>query len=174
MIRVCGLDLSLSGCALCTIPAGWGGDWQTIRSTRLPGIKVANKAPERERIDRIQTLARGAVGFVRDTRATHVWFEQYAFGRNGANARLIAEVGGAIKLALRQLDVPVDAVVASSARKVVFGRCPQKDPKPFIQRQLEAWGCELPTHDERDAFVVASYGLSELGEPTLLQTETEK
>lgn len=172
-IVVAGIDMSLRGCGMAAIASNWKCEFARVKTERF-GVKLHNDATEMERAERIDALVSRAMLFLRRHNVTHAWFEQYAWGSHGAHVRSIAEVCGALKLAILLQGIELDAVGASQARKLLLGKAPGKGAKDITQAALAEMGATFPSHDEGDAFVVANFGLTELGIPALVQKPPPK
>lgn len=161
---VMGLDLSLRASAALVIPAGWElGRWNKLVS-HVVGSNLLQDADQGQKLSRLESISDEIVKFARDNHVTHVFVEQYAFSQMLTRAHAIGELGGVVKLDLRRkLGLVVMPVVASQARKFLCGTVPRKDSKDFVIAKLVDMGANFQTDDEGDAFVVANWGLSELG-----------
>lgn len=165
---VVGLDLSLRSTGACFVPAGWEGD---TRACAVGGWGRESDGTARDKARRMSEISAGVLAFV----AQHVspggtvWAEEYAFAKGGqAHAAALRELGGAVKVKLyEELDVEVIPVVASQARKMLLGKLPRKDVKEYVLRNLERLRGEMPywTDDQKDALVVANYGVGLLNLP---------
>lgn len=165
---VLGLDLSLRAAAACIVPLDWDGASLGQLRTCVVGEALANDADECMRLGRLHHIAEGLVAFCRAHGVKHAFVEQYAFSQTGAHARSIAEVGGVVKYRLfRKLGIVCEPVVASSARKLLLTKCPKKDVKKFVVKNVRRLGGTARewTEDEVDAFVVANMGMYLVGKP---------
>lgn len=154
---VLGLDLSLTGTGAVVIPAYWQvGDWGSLKVLQA-GYSLTKSSSEQSRLDRYLTIANAVVSLARAERVEHVGVEQYAFSQHMAFARSIAELGGIVKSSLyTQCSLVAEPVVASSARKTVFGKVPKKGAKKAVRKLLLDSGAPKEwTGDQCDAFVVA-------------------
>lgn len=119
-----------------------------------------------ERLMRIASIAEGITSFCEKMKATAVYVEEYAYSQVSSHATGLGEVGGVVKLEIyRRLGIISVPIVASSARKMLLMKCPQRDPKPFVQYNVQRLGGPTKdwTGDEIDAFVVANAGLADIG-----------
>lgn len=163
MRRVAGLDLSLTGAAAAVVPADWGLDWRAVTTMRV-GHGLAKDAPQSETLARLKLIRSEVIDFLAANRVDYVFVEDYAFSRANC-AHSLGEVGGVVKLACAERGWPVQSVTASQARKFLLGALPKADQK--VKTHLALYRAGAPktfSGDELDAFVVASWGLSELGE----------
>jgi hypothetical protein len=171
---VLGLDLSLRATAMTAIPEAWAKgrrrfDWKLIRFGTIGG-SLAKTSTIAEQIARAEQIAWTVAQFARDVGATDVFVEEYAFSQNQAGARLVAELGGIVKrkLVVELGHKAIAAVIASSARKLAFGKIARgTDMKKLVASRLEAVGAPFENGDERDAWVIANYGLTECGLPAM-------
>jgi Holliday junction resolvasome RuvABC endonuclease subunit len=168
---ILGMDLSLRGPALVSLPENWEpGRWEDL------GSYYRIKIEEHERgLDRLVHIVDNIENFVRENSITQVFTEEYAFSFNSRAVTGLAELGGAVKVRLfRQFHIRVQSIVASSARKLLFGkmhRMKKKDLKLYIIDQMNKMGGPFAeNHDLCDAFAIANAGLSELGYPCLAQS----
>jgi Holliday junction resolvasome RuvABC endonuclease subunit len=128
--------------------------------------KLEADATPYERLMRLERIANGVVEFCKEMNATAVFAEEYAFSRKNSQAHALGEGGGCVKLEVwRRLNLVVVPIVASSARKTLLVKCPQKDPKSFVQYNVQRLrGPTLKwTGDEIDAFVICNAGLGLIG-----------
>ena len=174
---VFGLDLSLRAPAWVFLPPNWDplDPWRGVTSQ----VVQVKKADEDAGAKRLSRIVRAFEDFV-DTRWSvttltppRVFVEQHAFGMaSGAYALERAELVGAVKvLVMQRWKVETLPIVASGARKLMFGpqkRMKSKEWKQFIAARFAEmddaprWG-----DDERDAFVVGNGGRHLLGLPCL-------
>lgn len=164
---IIGLDLSLRAAALCAIPIGWDGSSLGRIITRVFGGDVPDASP-RAHMRRMHGIAEGITTFCRDHHVHRVFVEEYAFstGREAQSSR-VRESGGVVKYRLwRKLGLIAEPVVASSARKTLLTKCPQKGAKDFATkniRRLEGSARDW-SEDERDAFCIANHGMMLCGQ----------
>lgn len=160
MSTILGVDLTMSGgLGLCALPLNWDLDWSRVVVERVPGLKGAPDGL------RLSELARGALRFASLHRCRHAFAEGYLTAR-AFRATSIAEVGGAVRLALHEnLELATQLVPLSSARKLLFGAVPRGAKKGDYHERLAAMGAPTSrwSHDEADAFVIANWGAAELG-----------
>jgi len=172
MVRVLGIDLSLTSTGLVSLPGDWvseaGLDWSGVRFHRL-GQGLRKSAAERERVGRLEVLSKGIVDVARAWEVSHVVLEEYAFSAQPAQARAVAELGGVVKWRLQQIGLSLRVVSPASARKTLLGKLPRKDAKLAVQLRCAQLG--VPWKDVKvshgygdicDAFVVANHHLAEL------------
>ncbi len=164
---IMGLDLSLTSSAAVVIPNDWKGFAFKSLPTVTEGEKLTREATEEQRLERLYNINYAITHFVRIHCVTHVFVEQYAFRQGASQAHAIGELGGLVKSTLYNMRLPIRTVVASQARKFMFGKIPAKDAKMYVQQRLVQMGAIFTTEDEGDALVVANYGRSELDLPAL-------
>lgn len=164
--RVVGIDPSLRATAAVLLAPTWRpGDW-TMPVERA-GYDLQRATPL-QLAERLHVIAERMVSFVRVHRATHVFIEDYAFGMAGSSnaITLLAELGGGIKVELfGQLGLAAVPVNQSTVRKYFLGKLPPKDRAAAVHTALRRVGAPWATSDPGDAFLVASFGRSELGLP---------
>jgi hypothetical protein len=186
-VPVVGLDLSLTRPAAVRIPAHWSpGDWGSLEWWAGDDVpRVAGHEDDAGRCRRMIWISDRVLDFVvnRSPRTDAVFAEEYAFSQGGPTARKLAENGGVVRVELFRYGRVMRTVVAASARKFLLGKCPQRDPKVYVQAAL--WGAGAPLaeklvrkyrggweprtagahwgEDECDAFCVANWGRAEIG-----------
>jgi hypothetical protein len=102
---------------------------------------------------------------------TDAFVEQHAFSMGkGSYALERAELVGAVKyMLLTDFGIEAVPVVASSARKLLFGKLPRmasKEIKRFVVNEFRKMGApESWKDDECDAMAIVNYGRGELGLP---------
>ena len=164
---VCGLDLSLRGTGVAIVDATtWGLDVTRVRTRRF-GEQLPKTASPDEKADRLDLIVNAVLVEIVARGVTHVFVEDYSYGM-AQGAHQLGELGGTIRLCLRRAfghaPTPVNN---STARRFFLGA---GAPRKGIKNHVAAVGkaMKLPfAGDELDAFVVANYGLSELGFPAL-------
>jgi hypothetical protein len=164
---VLGLDLSLTGSAAVVLPKGWNpsAPWTAISFQRF-GEQGALRGQERTSaiVHAVWKLA------VREG-VTKAFVEQYAFSFAPNAITHVAELVGAIKETLHtSLKIETVPIVASSARKLLFGKLPRmsrKETKALIKSEFEKLGAPFPDEDTRDAFIVCNAARHTLGLPCL-------
>jgi Holliday junction resolvasome RuvABC endonuclease subunit len=183
---VVGLDLSLRQTAMVYLPEEWAipmtkqtHDWGLAR-WRTVGGALHHHSTAVEIVEHIADIAEQVCNFIDEHQPTAVFVEQYAFSRNGAYAHAIGELGGVVKhLLVKMLGYDVGVVIATSARKLTFGRVPRgTNAKKFVEARLALVDAPFakgkPGEGERDAFVIANYGLTEVGLPAMIIVEQKE
>lgn len=156
-----GLDLSLRGAALVVLGRRWvPGYWGHVLWERF------TEAGELEGDERVAAIVGGVLGHMTDVR--DVFVEEHAFAMSAMkHAFARAELVGAVKRAVYEHHgIRVVPVVASSARKLLFGKLPKmnrEEIKATIRSGMEMMGSPLPDEDTRDAFIIANAGRYKLG-----------
>jgi hypothetical protein len=164
---IVGLDLSLRAAALCAIPIGWDGANLGRIITCVFGGDLEDPTLKM-RMTRMHAIAEGVTRFCREHHVHRVFVEEYAFSKGSTNqATRVHESGGIVKYRLwRKLGLIAEPIVASSARKTLLTKCPQKGAKDFATkniRRLEGSARDW-TEDERDAFCIANHGMMLCGQ----------
>lgn len=168
---IMGLDLSLTGSGACIVPAGWTlGDWRQLKTLKV-GLKLEQNASPAVAVSRLEVIVEHLVKFALDHDVTHGFVEGYAYGATFSRPHALGELGGITKYEMwRRVRLPLQSVPAPQARKFLCGTVPQRKtsgikPKTFVAQFLYGLGARFASEDEGDAFVVANYGLSEVGLP---------
>lgn len=166
-MTVLGIDPSLRATAVAGLPLDWApGDFSAVRTT-VVGRALPKTASEHDRIDRLRFIADEVLAFAAKVGATSAFIESYAYGK-GTQAHSLAELGGHLRVRLREAGIAVHTANMSAARKLLLGRCPKNDAKVAIFSALRAAGWQVTTLDESDAFCAANFGLSELGKVAMM------
>ena len=161
---VVGIDLSLTGLALVAVPEDWDLQWSRLRRTTLTTKKDESEGTRaRDQIARIDALSRDVCRWVDWTGATDVWIEGYPASGRVFNLDKLAELGGVVRHELGRMGLFAETSPQSSARKLVLGKLPRAKHKQHVVSVLKSVTTVFKTDDERDAFVAANWGLSELG-----------
>ena len=168
---IIGFDLSLTAPAAVALPLDWRpGSWRRVEAEviRPPPPGSADDLVAQQR--RYITIAGWAVGFVsRFSGTRHLFRESYGFNQNTANGSRLMESGGIACCDIyRRYKLAVRPVAASSARKFLLGFNPSKrtghDAKVEVRAALYKAGASKKWDDNIcDAFVVANFGLTEVG-----------
>ena len=170
---VLGIDPSLTRSAAVLIPPGWElGDWKALKSFSYGEPPPDRKREtvldyERLRIERMSRIAESLAAFVMrfaGGREIRGFIEGYAYHAGGAGSHSGAEYGGILRqwFALRH-SIALWPVSEAQARKQLLGKLPPRDRKVVTARALYAAGAPFENDDECDAFVVAAFGLTEIG-----------
>jgi hypothetical protein len=170
---VLGIDASLTSTGLVACPLDWDQDWSRLRTHTIKK-SLTKAASERDRIERMQSIALEIRIMAVRWGVTQAWIEDLPTGR-AFHIPQLAELRGFIRKELAddlQLRIFVERANQSTIRKLLLGKLPPSDRKAAVISVLDAMTAECPiqpfnTDDERDAFVVANYGLSELGAPCI-------
>lgn len=203
---VVGFDLSLTAPASVALPIGWKpGDWKSVKTSLLK-VPAPGSDDLRGQLERYAAIAHWAfdvvAGIYRGPAfegAVDVFRESYGFRQNTASGSRLMESGGIVVHELyRKFKIATRPVAASTARKFLLGFNPSKrtghDAKvavhsalwkagaPLDRKLVEKWarwkarGASLWGEDVCDAFVVANWGLTEVGCAglTVAQVETKK
>lgn len=164
---VIGLDLSLTGLGMVAVPVDWGCDFQRVHARTLTTRPSAE--PTAQRIARLASdVVRWVAwaGALRGVGPYSVWKEGYA--TRGHSLSLLGELGGVVKHELlRQLGVVVEDAPQHEVRSLLVagGKMPVRDRKAFIQATVQGFTGVFDDADQRDAFVVANWGLAQLSAP---------
>lgn len=173
---VVGFDLSVASPGAVALPLHWRpGDWRTPKAWLLKTARPASADDLEGQLRRYAAVATWALGIVGGLTAegkaakaptVRLFVEDYGYSKNrSSSVSKTMENGGIVKYVLHQECGLILQPVASTKARALLGGVPRKDPKPFIQDKLYN-RCKAPrTWDENqvDAFVIANWGLSELG-----------
>ena len=163
---IVGLDLSLTGAAMCALRQDWAGCWDTVRFGKA-GYKLTAKRSQADRVARIVRVTSEVVRFCEGCARlgeVKVYAEGYAFSRQSSSVTQLAELGGAVRYALgTELGVVTQEMTASRARAYLLGKLPRKNQKALAQAAVRSFCPVALTGDEADAFVVANAALAEQG-----------
>ncbi len=172
---VLGLDISTSGLGMVAVPTDWDLNWRRVRFYSLE-YKLKKTATARDRMDRLRALSLDVRTWAIRVGATKAWAE--ACPTFGHNIMVLAKLRCAIELELyRETNLILEDAQQSSVRQFLLGRFPPCDRKAAVSEALKVAGDPFEDDDQRDAFAVANWGLSELGAPCfahLLGTPEEK
>ena len=168
MTRALGIDLSVSRTGLCLLPAGWCAngrlDWSMVLTAVVPGNELPRSAGQDVRAKRLQEVRDAILDRTDHWDAAVAGFEQYAFRARGFGAHDIAEVGGAVKVALHHRGIQLHSFAQSTVRKTLLGKLPRRGAKQWVQAHCRDIGAPFwQDPDVCDAFAVANHLLSVLG-----------
>lgn len=155
-------------------PADWGCDWARVELCTT-GYPLKDDASIDQQLDRLKHIRSEAMRFAHAHKVTHAFVLGYAYNmQQVSRAHAAGELGGIVKLGLREMGIHVQVVVESRAR-TLLGKAPRKDAKRWaVERLMRAGAPSKWTVDELDAFVCMNWGLSELGGDCLiLRDQTE-
>lgn len=167
--NVLGLDLSLSGSAAVLLPERWRpGSWDF--PTERVGHRLPRDASPEELADRLVDIVGALVFFARRYAAAHVFLEGGSYGQQGL---ALEGLKGAVRFALRaELGLAARSVAPVTARKYLLGGGKLPRGKGVVQalvhQRLRDAGAAWGPSDYGDAFVVASFGRTEIGLPGLV------
>ena len=169
MLTIAGIDASLSSCGICVIDKG-ETYFYTCRAK-----KIATRPSDVEKNQRLALLVRDILAILKKHDVKVVAIENYAFSRSSSSVTALAELQGALKVAIFFSRILCCSIPVSTIRKFCVGKhIPKKHEfhKEFkrIHHNLTA----LPKNeDEWDAFAVA-YTLHHAwqlgGDPTLQES----
>lgn len=171
---IVGLDLSLSHPAAFALAS----DYRNVYEPALVEREEWDLGPLEEqspeaKINRIEFIAARVLEFCAHVQATNIYVENYAFSMgHSTSATKLAELGGAVRYAVRtQRGQIITPVGASAARKVFLGDVPKKGAKEWTRARVQEACANLvgadASDDLCDAFVVANFGRHDLGLPCL-------
>lgn len=167
---VAGIDLSLTGAAavIIDVEAFATMDWGAIVDAGRFGSSLVRDADPLARVERLRMITDAVTRMLRRWNVADAFVEDYSFGL-AQGAHQLGEIGGAVKLAAFADGIVLRPVNHSTARKLLLGVGSGKGIKEATHAALRGAGVpdRLRSGDELDAFVIANYGLSELGHPAL-------
>lgn len=166
---VLGLDLSLTRAAAVLVPLDFRGDYARVLSI-VAGHALQSAVDQLARDARCRELSETVEEFVFGVPLAGAFVEDYAFTR-AHGAHQLGELRGVLRRTLNArygwAPTPVNS---ATVRKLFFGKVPKKPEgarsdwlKAFILASVRETGAPFKTHDEADAFLVANWGLSEVG-----------
>lgn len=166
-MRIAGLDLSLSGLGAVVVPGDWDSSFRRVSRASF-GQSLPKKASEREITDRLILLSHDITVWLEREKATHVYVESLPTQR-AWHLGPLAELRGVVRYMLRtRLGLDIAIANQTSVRHLLLGGLPKGlDRKAAVKEALNAAGATFDDHDQRDAFVVANWGMRELGVPHL-------
>lgn len=186
MTYVLGLDLSLTRSAAVLVPVG-ARDFAGVRALSV-GATLRADATETARDARCYRIACALSAFAAGVPIAGAFVESYAFGMAN-RAHHLGELRGVVRRRLLEhKGVGLTPVHASQARALYFARPLKKPPgartdwlKNYILGSTREAGASFANHDEADAFMIANFGLSEVGaaaftlaEPQLVEPTKRK
>ncbi len=164
MIRVAGIDLSLTGTGAIALSGDWDRDWRRVERASH-GRSLPKSASVREVTHRLRDVSRDVARWIVDQRVTHVFVES-AITARAFNIVPLSELRGAFRVVLlEQAGLDPVFVNQSTARKKLLGKLPQKDRKQHVIEALKAAGADFEDGDQFDAFCAANAELEGLGIP---------
>ena len=163
MRRILALDLSLSGLGMVAGPAPWDFDWKRLRSHTLT-YKLKKDASPRAHVDRLKALASDVGGYIVHLGGVdEVWAEDLPT-RAAFNIVPLAELRAAVRIELAtRHDLDVRFAQLFTLRKLLLGKLPRKGHKEAVLSAIKALGDPFKDDDQRDAFAVYNFALSEAG-----------
>lgn len=159
---VVGLDLSLTGLGMVSVPGSWATDFSAVQRHRVgTGARQSFGS-------RLVYLADAVCRWVEEQRGAEdceVFIEGSIAGK-GESFRGQLKLAGAVEHELyRRLGIETKAAEQSSARKLFLGFLPRSARKDTIVFALSQLTPTKWSADEYDAFIAANFGLAELGLP---------
>jgi hypothetical protein len=150
-------DQSVRGFALAWTDTGQGRGWEHVHTARFDGGKVS-RGDDAGALARLRAVYTWVDRYLVDLHPGCVGFESYGF--SAKPDMNVVELVGAIKLRCLQMNVSIQTVQQSSARKRVCGpdvKIPRKgdDAKALMKKILIEHGAPATlTLDETDALVI--------------------
>lgn len=174
---VVGFDLSLTAPAAVALPLDWRpGQWKRVKSWLSKPLTPSDLEGQLIRYGRIASWAQHLIEDLPSEEDPACFVEEYAFSKNAKHSSALREAGGCVKLWLyERCGVVLRPVASNTARKLFLGALSGRGLPIKVAVQDALFNvCGAPkTWDENqaDAFVIANYGLSELGGTSLTLAE---
>lgn len=161
---VLGLDLSLSRTGAVLIPTDWNpGDWSALKVFDVTH-DVPEKGDWRGQYARYLHFADVLVAWCEPWAIGRAFVESYAYSKFDQSGTKLHELGGVVRVCfLEKLDIVLEPVNESTARKILLGKLPKKGRKKVTEDALVVAGAGFRNGDIADAFVIANFGLTEMG-----------
>lgn len=177
MSWVIGFDLSLTAPAACVLPLDWRpGNWKDVGSWlfKPPAPRNDDLVGQLKRYDEIARWAAAVIGDCHGKGPRHCFVENYGFSKNNTAASRIMESGGITRMEVwRRYRFVLQPVAQNTARKLFLGKLPAakkgeklKRPIKDIIQDVLFNKCKAPKSwddNQADAWVIANWGLSEVG-----------
>lgn len=175
---VLGLDLSLTRAAAVAVPVDFAtlADFSRVL-VAVAGHGLHNASSERERDARCVEVAETIEELAATVHVVGAFVEGYAFygARAVGQPHALGELRAVVRRTLiARFGWAPTPVSPGAARSLFFGKVPKKPPgakcdwlKSYILASVREVGAPFKHDDEADAFLVANYGLSEIGSAAL-------
>ncbi len=143
-MRILGLDLSLRSTGYVLL------DEEDVVWYGVVGSEVLREA------ERLQMFDKWIREQLRDKRFQHVGIEGYSYGspQGKTHAFGIGELGGVIKLAVHQAQIPMQIIAPGTWKKILCGNG-SLDKKNAAVELYKRYGVEFHSQDVLDAWAVA-------------------
>lgn len=165
-LRVVGLDLSLSATGTATRAVGDTGEVEilmsTIRHPLLPSKLVGQELLE-ARCRRVARIRDEVLGLVQSL-PTFIALEGYSYGSKGNSIVQIAELGGAVRVALWEAGLPVALISPSELKLYATGKGNASKEEVLVQAVVRS-RFEFFTNNTGDAWWLLQMALAHLGLP---------
>jgi len=143
-MRILGLDLSLASTGYALLD-----DEDVVWYGSVAGGVLRD-------VERLQHFDRWIRAELRDKRFAHVGIEGYSFASKFSHAHSLGELGGVIKLAVHQFQIPMTVVPPATWKKALCGN--GRLVKDQVRLELfKRYGVEFHSQDTVDAWAVAMY-----------------
>lgn len=164
---VIGIDPSQTGLGIVAAPLLWGMDWNLVRAKSF-GRQLGKNATRPELVELTASIARDVRNWVDWIRTAYgepmkvCAFMEGFLSKGAFGHDRVIRVGSVVEHELRGLGIFCQPAPLASARKLFLGRCPP-GAKKLVDQVLRAQTDVLADGDQRDAFVIMNWGMSELG-----------
>lgn len=152
---ILGLDISLNGTGICLLKPG-----NKTRSSKIVPPKDCVG------VDRLAFVRKQVRALLYEYEPDLIIIEGYAFSRQHAHS--MGEMGGVIKLLIRQLGLTAMAIPPSTLKCFILG--PSKKGESGKDKMMmtifKKYGKEFETADEADAYSLCAVGAAMLGKYT--------
>lgn len=162
--NVLGLDLSLRSSGAVVLRTGWcPGPAMFDVPVMSTGYELKAPGPL-QTVVRLASIVSDLARFADAHGVTHAYVEDLAYGLAGQQGARLAGLADVVRVGLyERLGLVVVPVNQNTVRKFFLGKLPPRDRAGATHAKLRELGCPWDRSDYGDAFLVASYGRTELG-----------
>lgn len=147
-MKIAGLDLSLTGTALCAVSEGF-----TVEATYSPNVD-----PKMEMVRRLQKLADNIVAATYDFNI--VFIEGFSFASKGRSVVDIAGLGWMVRTRMYDTEVPYFDVPPTTLKMFITGKG-NSNKEVMLEKVYRKYGIgseQLKNNNEVDAFALGAFG----------------
>jgi Holliday junction resolvasome RuvABC endonuclease subunit len=135
-------------------------------------------------IEKMKITGMDRIRFLRDMvieladiegKSVFAFIEGYSFASRGRAGLSLAELGGAVRIGLSDLNVRFYEIPPASLKKYVTGKGKGSDKAVMLKELLKRFGHDIDQNDEGDAVALVELGKALLGSPSkpLVQFQQE-